>query len=266
MRGGGRRIGALVAAVAMVGALGVHAIPAAAAGGSKPPTLRVLVTNDDGVSAPGIDALVNGLRKLERVSVTVVAPATNQSGTGDRTTPGPLTTSETTTASGVPAVAVQGFPADTVNFALDGGIPKKPHLVASGVNAGANLGPVVNVSGTVGAARTAVRRGVAGVAISQGSGEGITPDYAAGVREAVRWVKQHRKALTKRNPATPTDVANMNVPTCTAGKVRGIVDVASAATGDAATLADCTSKERNPPDDVVAFANGYAALSEVPPG
>ena len=258
-------MGSFAAAVVIVGALVVDAMPAAA-GGSRPPTLRVVVTNDDGVSAPGIDALVNGLRKLERVSVTVVAPATNQSGTSDRTTPGPLATSEATTASGVPAIAVQGFPADTVNFALDGGIPKTPHLVASGVNAGQNLGPVVSVSGTVGAARTAVRRGVAGVAISQGAGEGVSPDYAAGVREAVRWVKANRKALTRKNPATPTSVANINVPTCTAGKLRGMVEVPSATTGDAGTPSDCTSRLRRPPDDVVAFANGYAALSEVPAG
>ena len=265
MRGGARRVRTLVAAVAIAGALGAGALPGiAAAGGSKPPTLRVLVTNDDGVSAPGIDALVNGLRKLERVTVTVVAPATNQSGTSDRTTPGPLTTGEATTASGRPAIAVQGFPADTVNFALDGGIPKKPHLVASGINEGQNLGPVVNVSGTVGAARTAVRRGVPAVAISQGLGQ--PPDYAAGVREAVKWVKQHRKALTRKNPAQPTEVANINVPTCTTGKVRGLVEVPSATTGDITLPSDCASRSRNPPDDVIAFQNGYVALSEVPPG
>jgi 5'-nucleotidase len=259
-----RRLGSLAAAVVIVGALVVDAVPAAAA--PKPPTLRVVVTTDDGVGAPGVDALVKGLRKLDRVSVTVVAPATNQSGAGDRTTPGQVSASEATTASGFQAMAVQGTPADAVNFALDGGVPEQPHLVASGVNAGQNLGPVVSVSGTVGAARTAVRRGVAGVAISQGVSEGVAPDYAAGVRQAVRWVKENRKALTKKNPATPTSVANLNVPTCTAGKVRGVVAVPSATTGDAGTPSDCTSKLRNPPDDVVAFANGYAALSEVPPG
>jgi 5'-nucleotidase len=250
--------------IATVGALGTYAVAPAAAVAPKPPTLRVLVTNDDGVAAPGIDALVTGLRKLDRVSVTVVAPATNRTGTSDATTPGQLATSETTTASGYRAIAVQGYPADTVNFALDGGIPKKPHLVASGINNGQNLGPVVNVSGTVGAARAAVRRGVPAVAISQGDGE--PPDYAAGVREAVRWVKQQRKPLTKKNAAAPTDVANINVPTCTTGRVRGLVEVPSAPTGDPATPSDCTSKLKNPPDDVVAFANGYAALSKVPPG
>jgi 5'-nucleotidase len=247
-----------------MGMLAVDAASVAAA--PKPPTLRVLVTNDDGVAAPGIDALVQGLRKLDRVEVTVVAPADNKSGTSDMTTPGTLTTTETTTASGYPAIAVQGFPADTVNFALDGGIPKKPHLVASGVNAGANLGPVTGVSGTVGAARTAVRRGVPAVAISQGTSEGIEASYPAGVRQAVTWVKDHRKALTKKNPKAPTEVANINVPTCTTGKVRGLVDVPTATVGDVTQVPNCASKVKNPPDDVVAFANGYAALSPVPPG
>lgn len=260
-----RRIGSLVAAIALTGALGmqgVHAAPATTV--PKPPTLRILVTNDDGVDAPGIDALVKGLRTLDRVQVTIVAPATNQSGTSDKTTPGPLTTEQATTASGDAAIAVQGFPADAVNFALDGGITTKPHLVASGVNAGQNLGPVVNVSGTVGAARTAVRRGVPAVAISQGSGE--PPDYAAGVREAVRWVKQHRKALTKKGAKPPTEVANINVPTCPTGKVRGIVDVPSATGGDITVTPDCLSKLKKPADDIIAFANGYASLSKVPPG
>jgi 5'-nucleotidase len=252
----------VVGVLALTGTLAVDAVPAAAA--PKPPTLRVLVTNDDGVAAAGIDALVQGLRKLSRVEVTVVAPAGNQSGTSDSTTPGTLTTSETTTASGYPAVAVQGYPADTVNFALDGGVAKKPHLVTSGINQGQNLGPVVNVSGTVGAARTAVRRGVPAIAISQGIGE--PPDYAAGVREAVQWVREHRKALTKRNAKAPTEVANINVPTCTTGKVRGLVEVPSATSGDIGAPSDCASTLKNPPDDVVAFQNGYAALSEVPSG
>ena len=254
----------IIGVIALTGTVGVDAVPAVAA--PKPPTLRVLVTNDDGVAAPGIDALVQGLRKLDRVQVTVVAPADNKSGTSDMTTPGTLSTTQTTTSSGYPAVAVQGFPADTVNFALDGGIPTKPQLVASGVNAGANLGPVTGVSGTVGAARTAVRRGVPAVAISQGTSEGVEADYPAGVRQAVTWVKEHRKALTKKSPKPPTEVANINVPTCTIGKVRGLVDVPTATAGDVAQPPNCTSKLKNPPDDVIAFVNGYAPLSPVPPG
>ena len=141
---------------------------------------------------------------------------------------------------------MQGFPADTVNFALDGGIPTKPQLVASGINAGANLGPVTGISGTVGAARTAVRRGVPAVAISQGTTEGVEPDYPAGVRQAVTWVKEHRKALTKKNPKPPTEVANINVPTCTTGKVRGPIDVPSATAGDVTQRAELRVEGEEP--------------------
>ena len=74
-----------------------------------PATLHILVTNDDGVGAPGIDAVVQALSALPATEVTVVAPATNQSGTGGQTTPGPLTVTDATTASGYPAKAVAGF-------------------------------------------------------------------------------------------------------------------------------------------------------------
>jgi 5'-nucleotidase len=266
---GGRftRIATVAAVTAGVLGIGAGATPAAGAPDApKPATLRVLVTNDDGVAAPGIDALVQGLGKLDRVQVTVVAPADNKSGTSDMTTPGTLPTNETSTASGYPAIAVHGFPADTVNFALDGGIPTKPQLVASGINAGANLGPVTAISGTVGAARTAVRRGVPAVAVSQGTTEGVEPDYPAGVRQAVTWVKEHRKALTKKNAKPPTEVANINVPTCTTGKVRGLIDVPTATGGDVTQPPNCASKVKKPSDDVIAFVNGYAPLSPVPPG
>jgi 5'-nucleotidase len=252
-----RSLAALTCATAVAGAA---APSAAAAPEHKRKVLRILVTNDDGVAAPGLDSLVEELRELNRVKVTVVAPATNQSGTGDQTTPGTLTTSEATTASGYPAIAVEGFPADTVNFALDGGVPKIPHVVLSGVNQGQNLGPVFLVSGTVGAARTAVGRGIPGVAVSAGLGE--SPDYGAGVDEAIAWVKQHRKALVK--DVDPTDVVNINVPTCTTGEIRGLVEVPAAPTGDALAAVDCTSTLEDPPDDLVAFTNGFATLSEVP--
>lgn len=239
----------------------VATLSSGAAPGHKPKVLRILVTNDDGVTAPGIDALVEGLRDLSRVKVTVVAPAANQSGTGAQTTAGELVTTETTTAGGYPAIAVEGFPADTVNFALDGGIPKIPHVVVSGVNQGQNLGPVFTVSGTVGAARTAVGRGIPGVAVSAGLGD--SPDYAAGVDEAITWVKQHRKELVKDDD--PTNVVNINVPTCAAGEIRGLVEVPAAPTGDALAAVDCTSTLEDPTDDLIAFTNGFATLSKIPP-
>jgi len=77
-----------------------------------PGPIRVLVTNDDGVAAPGIDALVNKLVANPMLTVIVVAPATNQSSTGDAITNPPSTITATTsmTASSYPATAVAGFP------------------------------------------------------------------------------------------------------------------------------------------------------------
>jgi 5'-nucleotidase len=237
-------------------------------GGTGPPKpLRILVTNDDGVAAPGIDALVEALEGQVRVKVTVIAPADDQSGTGDRTTPGSpdsLTVSQATTASGHRATAVDGFPADTVLYALDRSARKRPHLVISGVNAGQNLGPIADISGTVGAARTAAREGIPALAVSQGIGD--PPDFPTGVLEVIAWLEKHRKALAGGPPgrARPAELVSLNVPTCTTGKVRRVIEVPPAATTEGAVGAvDCTSTLRDPPDDIQAFNSGFATLSEL---
>jgi 5'-nucleotidase len=132
---------------------------------AKTRPLRVLVSNDDGVKAPGLDALVKGLRKIPKVTVTVVAPATNQTGGAGQTTPGPLKARKTTTMSGYPAVAVEGFPADSVNFALRTAVRRsRTDLVITGINPGTNLGFYVDLSGTVGAARAAASKGLPALA------------------------------------------------------------------------------------------------------
>ena len=250
------------AAAALVGAALLVPLAAPPATAAAPKKLWILVTNDDGVSAPGIDAVVRALRKLPNVKVTVVAPLSNQSGTGDQTTPGELAVAESATASGITARAVDGFPADTVIWALDHGV--KPKLVVSGVNTGQNLGPVVDASGTVGAAKTAVRHGVPALAVSQGlaATPDATPDYAAGVRYAIDWVKAHRKSLTGKHPKL--ELENLNVPTCPTGKVRGLEEVPGAATGDINPPVDCASTLENPTDDLQAFANGFATVNVVP--
>lgn len=114
-------------------------------GGSSDGPLRILITNDDGVGAPGIDAMVEGLRGDPRNDVTVCAPAEERSSTGDQTTPTPppLQATETTTASGYPATAVDGFPADSVLYALENLYrDSTPHVVLSGINAGQNVGDI----------------------------------------------------------------------------------------------------------------------------
>jgi 5'/3'-nucleotidase SurE len=235
-----------------------------AAGAQQDGTLRILVTNDDGVKAPGIDALVEALRMLPSVAVTVAAPADNQTGAGDRVNPDPasITATPSETASGYAATAVNGSPADSVLWALRGGVTTRPDVVVSGINAGENIGTTIPVSGTVGAARTAARNGVRALAVSQGNPQ--APDYGAGARQAVAWVKQHRKQLVAARALPARDlvgVDNLNVPTCTSGSVRGVAVVpVSTATNQPV---DCTSTLQHPKDDVEAFANGFASLTEM---
>lgn len=225
-------------------------------------TLRVLVTNDDGVAAEGIDALVEALRSQPGVEVTVVAPAENKSGSGSDTTPGALVVTDTTTTSGYPAKAVDGFPADTIVWAFDqGGVPERPDLVISGINAGQNIGPAVPISGTVGAAKAAVARGVPALAVSQGLAD--PPDFPAAVAQALSWLQEHRGELLAGT--APLVVVNLNVPTCPVGAVRGVVEspVASDPMGRNALEVDCNSSKQQFTDDMDAFINGYAVISEV---
>jgi 5'-nucleotidase len=224
--------------------------------------LEILVTNDDGVKAEGIDVLTKGLRSIEDVHVTVVAPATQESGSGGKTTPGQLKVTDTTTASGYPAKAVAGYPADTVRVAVDE-MKLKPDLVVAGVNQGQNLGPVVDISGTVGAARAAVARGIPALSVS----EGLVPDidYQAAMPYVLGWVQDHRLVLI--NHTQPKQVTNMNIPSCTAGDIKQPIEVPAAPAGTPGAVAaqDCTSTLQDPPNDVVAFNNGYVTITDLVP-
>lgn len=229
--------------------------------------LTVMVTNDDGVAAPGIDAVVEALRHLPRTKVAVVAPAQNHSGTGGKLTEGAaVTASPATTASGYAATAVDGYPADTVNYALDV-LGLKPHAVISGSNSVQNLGPFVDLSGTVGAARQAARRGIPALAVSQQIGD--APDYPASARLAAEWLADERRALLRRKTKAPlTTIDSINAPNCPGGRIRGLVDVPPRVPpGDESALrttSDCASTATTFADDVEAFNHGFATISQLP--
>jgi len=257
-------------ALAALAAAALAAAPGSAVAAKKPAkakkakVLRVLVSNDDGVKAPGIDAIVKALRKRKDVKVTVVAPAANQSGTGGKTTPGvaaaKLPAQRTTTKSGAPAWAVTGFPADAIRYAFAKVVkPRDVDLVVSGINQGANLGPFVDLSGTVGAARAAAAAGVPALATSMGTP--TTTAFGAGVTSTMAWIAANR---TKRRKGT---VQNLNIPECSAGKVRGTVKVASgtAIPGGSNVFApiDCTQTGPAGANDVTAYLAGFAALTKI---
>ena len=121
--------------------------------------MHILLTNDDGVTAPGLLALKKSLDALGKV--TVVAPSQNYSAGGHRKTMNkPLRIDETRLADGSLAWACSGAPSDCVGLALLGFIQEKVDVVVSGINPNANLGQDVTYSGTVTAAIEAAIAGV----------------------------------------------------------------------------------------------------------
>jgi len=241
----------------------------AEASSKKIETLQILVTNDDGVGAPGINATVKALTALPDTKVTVVAPLTNQSGTGAKVTAGTLTVTNATTASGYPAKAVAGYPADTIIWAIDDhGVSQRPNLVVSGINFGQNIGPLATLSGTVGAAETALARGIPALAVSQGVDNGQSPNFSQGARYLVAWVQSHRKVLLTATKKTASSTnGNLNVPTCVTGHIRAPVKVAVATSlsGYTITTVNCFSTATKPSTDVQAFVEGFASISALHP-
>ncbi len=227
--------------------------------------LKILVSNDDGYGAEGIDTLVTGLQTLDNIEITVFAPVDQKSGTGGKFTDGKLAVTDVKLDSGFAAKAVAGYPADTIRVAVDDeGL--QPDLVIAGVNEGQNLGPLIDYSGTVGAARAAVARGIPALATSQGIGKPL--DYKSALPFILDWVNQHRAALLAGDE--PVAVTNLNFPTCTTGKIRGLA-VLKPDTAGSAGLAlkadqDCASTValEAAAGDITAFNNGYATSSVIP--
>lgn len=236
---------------------------------------EILVTNDDGYSAHGIDGLVEGLYGLPNVVVHVVAPLLEQSGSSDGTTQLPDTTSGSavTTNSGRAATAVSstdmtpprngsGSPADSVIYALES-LFLTPDIVISGINEGQNIGPLSSLSGTVGSARAARRGGVPAIATSQG-GILVDPDIPAGVAATLAVLEDWRLG---REIYGFDNVLSINTPTCDEGfSVRGAVHTVvsqGGANGGSIFTQDCSSTETVINDDIHAFNHGFISITDV---
>ncbi len=176
---------------------------------------NILVTNDDGVHAPGLLALTQIARELG--DVRVAAPAVNQSASGHKKTLFQnIPVSETTLADGTPALAVSGSPADCIALCALGMTLWPVDLVLSGINRGANMGQDITYSGTVTAALEATINGVPALAVSLNNRNGDTlEDYAEAARIALIVA---RFVIAKRLP--PLTILNLNVPDTPA--VKGI--------------------------------------------
>jgi 5'-nucleotidase len=166
----------------------------------------ILLTNDDGIHAPGILAMYRELRHLGEVAV--IAPETAQSATGHGITlTSPLLTSPVTIENGFTGIAVDGRPADCVKLALAQLLPRKPDLVVSGINAGANVGVAVLYSGTVAAAIEGAFMGVPAIATSLYLRRDVPTDYARAAKLTLETIR----AILDRGLAAG-QTANINIP------------------------------------------------------
>ena len=178
--------------------------------------MHILVTNDDGVHAPGLLALVEAMKPLGQV--TILAPEHNWSGGGHvKTLHRPLRVRETTLADGTPALASDGAPSDCVALALLGRVPPVD-LVVSGINTYGNLGHDVTYSGTVTAAMEAVIAGVPGIAFSLAADDTtLERDYGPPADVARRVVTAAIDAGLTRDL-----LLNVNVPAIPATQIQGL--------------------------------------------
>jgi 5'-nucleotidase len=132
--------------------------------------MKVLLTNDDGIGAQGLQTLRRALLEVPGVELATIAPNSNRSATARSiTTREPLWVDEIEFEDGTIGYATDGTPVDCVRFAALGLIEFRPELIVSGINHGSNLGDDITYSGTVAAALEAVVLGISGIAVSQQS-------------------------------------------------------------------------------------------------
>lgn len=162
--------------------------------------MKILLSNDDGYQAPGLQALANALSTL--AAIVVVAPDQDRSGASNSLTlVNPLRAR--TMENGF--IRVDGTPTDCVHLAITGLLDEEPDLVVSGINAGPNMGDDTLYSGTVAAAMEGRFLGLPAIAISMNSHQ---PDYfETGARVALELVER----LT-RSPLSENVILNVNVP------------------------------------------------------
>ena len=184
----------------------------------KLPT-HILVTNDDGVYAPGLLALAQEMRHLGKV--TVLAPDHNWSASGHvKTMHRPLRVKEAVLADGSQALASDGAPSDCVALALLGLVPEKIDLVLSGINPNANIGHDVTYSGTVTAAMEAAISGIPGIAVSLNGAENTMDGMDYG--PAARLAGHVAQAVIEHGLSKDT-LLNVNVPYLPDEQVKGFM-------------------------------------------
>jgi 5'/3'-nucleotidase len=186
---------------------------------------RILISNDDGYKAPGIQALFDRLKSMGEV--TVAAPAVNQTGVGHAFTFGRPIAVESWESEGGRWFAIAATPATCVRMALTALLSQHPDIVVSGINKGENTGVVTFSSGTVSCAREAAYRDIPAIAVSLE--EGPQMDYAAAAEFTAHLLDEVRK-----RGLPPGTYLNVNFPARPADQIKGVL---------------VTRQDRRPPDE-----------------
>jgi 5'-nucleotidase len=185
--------------------------------------LRVLLTNDDGIEAEGLQALRRALVAVPGIELAVIAPDSNRSATARSiTTRRPLWVEEIDFGDGTVGYATDGTPVDCVRFAALGLVEGfQAELIVSGINHGSNLGDDITYSGTVAAALEGVVLGLPALAVSQQSAAremdfrlGERFDFTTAAAFTARVVEEIEDV-----PLPPGTLLNVNVP---AGEIGGV--------------------------------------------
>jgi 5'-nucleotidase len=187
--------------------------------------MRVLLTNDDGITATGLNVMRRALLELPDVELAVIAPDSNRSATGRAVTlRDPIWVEEIEFGDGTTGFATDGTPVDCVRFAALGLVEFEPELIVSGINHGANLGDDITYSGTVAAALEGIVLGIPAIAVSQQAEEGLVDFRTAGrawerdeFAPAANFVARMVEEL-EHVPMPDATLLNVN---CPAGEVRG---------------------------------------------
>jgi 5'-nucleotidase len=176
--------------------------------------LKILVSNDDGIDAPGINALAKALKEIGEV--IVVAPRTEQSAVGHKITmQNPLRVTKYYKNGDFFGYAVDGTPADCIKMGIRNIMREQPDIVVSGINHGANTAISIIYSGTVSAAREAAIMDVPAIAIS-------VTDHAVKDFEYAGKVAQHVTKLVAENGLPNGTLLNVNIPNLPESEIQGI--------------------------------------------
>ncbi len=183
--------------------------------------MNILISNDDGIFAPGLVALVSAVRDMG--DITIVAPDSPQSAMGHSITlqhPLAVQYVHLPGEAGLEGIAVSGRPADCVRLAIRNLLPARPDLVLSGINAGSNVGINVFYSGTVAAAAEGAMYGIPSVAFSADM-ENEQADFVAVAKYCRVVLDKLLAGQGGQLGLAAGELVSVNVPTLSAGAPRG---------------------------------------------